>query len=202
MTDSPLRERAKARRRAAIERAAMRLFAERGYDSTTVADIAEAAEVSPRTVSIHFPTKLDLALSKANTAADRFVAAMQAKGRDESALDVLSAVMRAEAEHTDDETAALEAAMFHANPTLRASHTAPINRALQAGADLLPAELGLPENDHRVILLHSAIAAISSEYSAMIAAGNSREDIHDTVMRFLRAGIAAIQDDTAIQDEQ
>lgn len=193
MTESSLRERAKARRRAAIQRAAMRLFAEHGYDSTTVADVAEAAEVSPRTVSMHFPTKLDLALSKANAAADRFVAAIEANGEDQGALDVLSAVMREEAEHTDDETAALSRHVPR-EPRAAASHTAPINRALEAGAQLIPGELGLPEHDHRVILLHSAIAAISSEHSAMIAAGNSREDVHDTVMRFLRAGIAAIQE--------
>src|ERR1700678_372370 len=59
-----LRERSKARRRAAIIRAAYELFAERGYDATTVADIAEAAEVSPRTVAMYFPAKQDIALSR------------------------------------------------------------------------------------------------------------------------------------------
>ncbi len=49
MAQTGLRERSKARRRTAIIRAAYELFAERGYDATTVADIAEAAEVAPRT---------------------------------------------------------------------------------------------------------------------------------------------------------
>lgn len=40
----------------------MRLFAERGYDATTVTDVAEAAGVSPMTVYRHFPTKEDLVL--------------------------------------------------------------------------------------------------------------------------------------------
>ena len=52
-----LRERSKARRRALIIQTAMRLFAERGYTHTTVADIAEAAELAPRTVAGYFPTK-------------------------------------------------------------------------------------------------------------------------------------------------
>lgn len=40
----------------------MRLFLERGYDQTTVSDVAEAAGVSPMTVYRHFPTKEDLVL--------------------------------------------------------------------------------------------------------------------------------------------
>jgi AcrR family transcriptional regulator len=58
-----LRERSRTRRRAEIERAALWLFAERGYDATTVAQVAEAAEVSPRTVSLYFPSKHEHALS-------------------------------------------------------------------------------------------------------------------------------------------
>src|SRR5215472_11475032 len=66
-----LRERSKARRRAQIQRTAMRLLAERGYDSATVADIADAAEVAPRTVTGYFQSKADLALSYADETATR-----------------------------------------------------------------------------------------------------------------------------------
>lgn len=45
-----------------IQARAVRLFVERGYDSTTVAEVAEAAGVSPMTVYRHFPTKEDLVL--------------------------------------------------------------------------------------------------------------------------------------------
>jgi len=55
-----LRERKKQRTREAIVRAATRLFAERGYQATTVAEVAEAAEVSPSTVFAYFPAKPDL----------------------------------------------------------------------------------------------------------------------------------------------
>jgi AcrR family transcriptional regulator len=62
MTSSPaeptgLRERKKARTRAAIQRHALRLFHEQGYSATTVDQIAAAAEISPSTFFRYFPTK-------------------------------------------------------------------------------------------------------------------------------------------------
>ena len=55
-----LRERKKARTRATIVEVALRLFADQGYSQTTIAQIAAAAEVSPRTVSTYFPAKEDI----------------------------------------------------------------------------------------------------------------------------------------------
>lgn len=52
-----LRERKRDQARAAIVTAAFALFGESGFDATTVAQIAEAANVSPRTLFRHFPTK-------------------------------------------------------------------------------------------------------------------------------------------------
>ena len=46
-----------------IQHQAVRLFLERGYDATTVEQVAAAAEVAPSTVFRYFPTKEDLALS-------------------------------------------------------------------------------------------------------------------------------------------
>ncbi|MFI5890263.1 TetR family transcriptional regulator [Actinoplanes sp. NPDC051513] len=58
-----LRERKKARTRAAIRNHALRLFEEQGYAATTVDQIAEAAEVSQSTFFRYFPTKEDVILT-------------------------------------------------------------------------------------------------------------------------------------------
>jgi AcrR family transcriptional regulator len=57
-----LRERKKAKTRAAMQRHALRLFREQGYEATTVEQIAEAAEVSASTFFRYFPTKEDVVI--------------------------------------------------------------------------------------------------------------------------------------------
>ena len=58
-----LRERKKRAAREAIAAAALGLFARRGYDAVTVAEVAAAADVSEKTVFNYFPTKEDLAFA-------------------------------------------------------------------------------------------------------------------------------------------
>ena len=55
-----LRERKKQKTKEAIQRTAMRLFKNRGYEATTIEDIAAAAEISPSTFFNYFPTKEDV----------------------------------------------------------------------------------------------------------------------------------------------
>ncbi|MET7323395.1 helix-turn-helix domain-containing protein [Streptomyces sp. NPDC005549] len=78
---STLRAQRRAETQRMIQALAVRLFIERGYDATTVTDIAEAAGVSPMTVYRHFPTKEDLVLFDQNgpLVAERIAAASPAQ---------------------------------------------------------------------------------------------------------------------------
>ena len=88
-----LRERKKARTRAAIQRHALRLFREQGYDATTVEQIAEAAEVSPSTFFRYFPTKEDVVLYDALDPI--LIAAFRAQPAGLSPLQAMRGALRA-----------------------------------------------------------------------------------------------------------
>src|ERR1041384_7757078 len=65
MTTEPgLRERKRQRTHAAISEAAIGLFLRHGYDQVSVAQVAEAAEVSRRTLFAYFPAKEDLVVHR------------------------------------------------------------------------------------------------------------------------------------------
>ncbi|GAA1093129.1 TetR family transcriptional regulator [Streptomyces javensis] len=59
-----LRERKKQRTHAAISEAAITLFLEHGFNQVSVAQVAEAAEVSKRTLFAYFPAKEDLVVHR------------------------------------------------------------------------------------------------------------------------------------------
>jgi AcrR family transcriptional regulator len=87
-----LRERKKRAARQAIATTARRLFAERGFDAVTVAEVAAAAQVSEKTVFNYFPTKEDLAFAGREEGIAQFVAAITERAGTESVLDVFRAM--------------------------------------------------------------------------------------------------------------
>ena len=87
-----LRERKKRAARQTIVATARRLFAERGYDAVTVAEIAAAADVSQKTVFNYFATKEELAFAGREEGITQFVAAITDRPPTRSILDVFRAM--------------------------------------------------------------------------------------------------------------
>src|SRR6478672_9850419 len=86
---SGLRERKKQRTRETIARAAHELFAERGYHATTLPDIAEAADVSTRTIFAYFPSKEDILFSDFPAMRDALAQALAERPEGEDALQTV-----------------------------------------------------------------------------------------------------------------
>ncbi len=86
-----LRERKKRATRDAIATTARRLFAERGFDAVTVAEVAAAADVSEKTVFNHFATKEDLVFAGGETRLAELQAAIAERPAGTSVLDVFRA---------------------------------------------------------------------------------------------------------------
>jgi AcrR family transcriptional regulator len=90
-----LRERKKARTRTTIQQHALRLFREQGYQSTTVEQIAAAAEVAPSTVFRYFPAKEDLTvLDDYYSMAEAVTQALAAQPRDLHPVAAIRAAVR------------------------------------------------------------------------------------------------------------
>jgi AcrR family transcriptional regulator len=102
-----LRERKKRATRDAIAAAARRLFAERGFDHVTVAEIAVAADVSEKTVFNHFATKEDLAFAGGEARLNELLTDIAQRPAGTSVLDVFRATTAARVDSmaavTDDD---------------------------------------------------------------------------------------------------
>jgi AcrR family transcriptional regulator len=88
-TPPGLRERKKQRTRDALIRAALELFTTRGYERTTVDEIAAAVDVSQRTFFRYFAGKEDAALAAQQLAMDHFVEALRARPAQEPPLEAM-----------------------------------------------------------------------------------------------------------------
>ncbi|MET7649964.1 MULTISPECIES: TetR family transcriptional regulator [unclassified Streptomyces] len=84
-----LRERKKQRTRDALLRAAVELFTSRGYERTTVDEIAAAVDVSQRTFFRYFDGKDEAALALVEMTVARFVEAVRERPPHEAPMEAL-----------------------------------------------------------------------------------------------------------------
>jgi AcrR family transcriptional regulator len=117
-----LRERKKRRTHAAIEQAALSLFVSRGFDATTIDEIAAAVDVSARTFFRYFPTKEHVVFDNSDQVLGRLrdaIRAAPADAPDALALrDGFIALARAIERHREDNL--VRGKLIAENPSLRA----------------------------------------------------------------------------------
>lgn len=193
MTEPGLRERSKARRRDAIERAALRLFAEHGYDPTTVPQIAAAAEVSPRTVLLYFPTKADLIMGRSDAASRRLAHALTHRDPSDPVTAVFERWLADEDTRLDPELRLLRSAMFTTNPAFLSVRSADTQAALAAGGTAIAADLGLSSDDIRVeVLLAATVGLLDGRLRAGARSPSEARAFREVAGRFLEAGMATL----------
>jgi AcrR family transcriptional regulator len=203
-----LRARKKERTRATITRVALELFARDGFAATTLSAIAEAAEVSPRTVSTYFPSKEGIVFAAypdsirrlgerlaAREAGANVVETIEAWGRDEVAMqDVISrgAVSARAADGTD--FARLRQRAIARDPELWALE----RRHVRPMADMLTAafadELGEPPDSLVARVAAETTAVALMEANARAARGDQAfEELLAIVLGFIGGGVVALE---------
>jgi AcrR family transcriptional regulator len=156
-----LRERKKAKTRAAIQAQALRLFRRQGYHETTVEQIADAAEVSPSTFFRYFPTKEDVVLY--DEFDPKLVAALLAQPAELSPVAALRRAMRQVYEEAPIEATEREQqrhALVRTVPELRARMIDGYVSGLVLLRDALAERTGRPRDDIAVRTLAGAIVGI------------------------------------------
>jgi AcrR family transcriptional regulator len=94
-----LREQKKRQARESLERAALRLFDERGFDATTIKDVADAAGMSPRTFFRYFASKEDVVFSRPGEEYAVLKGLLDKEPLGHSPLETLRSVLMKFAEH-------------------------------------------------------------------------------------------------------
>jgi AcrR family transcriptional regulator len=188
-----LRERKKAKTKAAIQQHAMRLFGERGYQATTVEQVAAAAEVSPSTFFRYFPTKEDVVLYDALDPV--LLEAFRAQPAELSPIQALRGAMWAVfGELPAGELAVQQErdALIRSVPELRARMLDEFAKSLDLLAEIVAERVGRRADDPAVRTLAGAVIGVG--ISAWSTAGDhaSPKDylaVLDASLAHLEAGL-------------
>ena len=157
-----LRERHKESTRRSLEDSALRLFAERGYDATTIEAVAAEAGVSPRTFFRYFTAKdevLDMGWQQRRTQLAELVDAVPA-GDDDHAAAARVLVAMAEAFEPERDRVLLRARALRSSAALRGRNADTTAAWEQTLADGLARRRGLAEPDARARAVSAAYTAV------------------------------------------
>ena len=164
----------------------MRLFTERGYEATTIADIAAAAELAPRTVTGYFPSKIDMATAVSDEVADRLAAALAASdGAD--LVTLLGRWLTAEVTSDDFDLIRLSADMNEANPVLGAVSSSHVTAATALATTVIANHLGVPTDHPAVTICVGAIGNALGIYIATVARQGPDEQLRRWFLNFITA---------------
>jgi AcrR family transcriptional regulator len=190
-----LRERKKQRTRDHIVAAGFRLFAERGYAETTLADIAAAADIAPRTFFAYFPSKEAVVFSDFDAMFASLKATIEERPEGETAIDALRRWLdhSLPAEHEASDEAVLRKRMCIDEPSLAAHQKGLLGRLEEVLRDGVARDLGEPVDGLRPKLVAAAaVAALSSIDDERADKAGSMALLDETLV-FLRGGVAALQ---------
>jgi AcrR family transcriptional regulator len=197
-----LRERKKQQTRETIARAALRLFAERGYDETTLADIAEAADVAPRTIFAYFESKEDILLGAEGAFLSQLKRRLDERPSDATTVDAIRDFLGSM--ESPDEDAKLRKQVIMANPALHAKMRARHGEVEPMLAESIARDLGAEPGDMRPVLIAASMTAalttvrdrfFEAELACQPVTHEQGMAILDEVLEFLRGGLEAMQRD-------
>jgi AcrR family transcriptional regulator len=144
----PLRQRKRARTRAALIAAALELFERQGYEATTIDEIAAAADVSPRTFFRYFSTKEDVAFG--DDVGPEIIELLAARPADEPILESVRSVVAdslALVSAEDREALLARLRIVYRTPSLRARRWEFQLEMGRISGGILAARRGLPPDD-------------------------------------------------------
>ena len=164
-----LRERKKTQTRDALVAAAFDLFARKGYEHTTVDDIADAANVSPRTFFRYFATKDDVIFSGFAEAKAELLAALEARPTSEPAITSLRHAALAVSSRESDDVGATRTVLglLATTPSLTHTYLGLLGDIEAAVVGWAAGRLGTSTNDLRPRLV--AAAGIAARRAAVDA---------------------------------
>jgi AcrR family transcriptional regulator len=185
VTPTGLRERKKQATHHKIQQAALDLFMANGFRDTTVAAIAEAADVAPRTVFLHFPAKEDL-LFPDDTRFEEFARRLEQRPDDESALNALRSwiadMLRAREGADEDERRRdwqrrrARRAIIDSDPTLRGRERGHLERTQRVVAAAVARDVGDAPDDLIPQMTASAAVALLTMLDRTRPAGEGATD--------------------------